>query len=138
MSISLLPVSFCNSAQFFRSIVSDSLRPHGLQHARLPCPSPTPRVYSNSCIFFRRFITLTLKSLIHLSKFLWGIDSGQISSHVAFQFFNTIYQRDCSFPIIYFWVLCHKLIHHLCFFLASLCCPIDLCVYFYANMMCFN
>ena len=26
----------------------DSLRPHGLQHARLPCPSPTPRVYSNS------------------------------------------------------------------------------------------
>ena len=30
-------------------IVSDSLRPHGLQHARLPCPLPTPRVYSNSC-----------------------------------------------------------------------------------------
>ena len=29
--------------------MSDSLRPHGLQHARLPCPSPTPRVYSNSC-----------------------------------------------------------------------------------------
>ena len=27
----------------------DSLRPHGLQHARPPCPSPTPRVYSNSC-----------------------------------------------------------------------------------------
>ena len=27
----------------------DSLRPHGLQHIRLPCPSPTPRVYSNSC-----------------------------------------------------------------------------------------
>ena len=34
--------------QFSRSIVSDSLRPHGLQHARLPCPSPTPRAYSNS------------------------------------------------------------------------------------------
>ena len=29
--------------------MSDPLRPHGLQHARLPCPSPTPRVYSNSC-----------------------------------------------------------------------------------------
>ena len=28
---------------------SDSLRPHGLQHARTPCPSPTPRVYLNSC-----------------------------------------------------------------------------------------
>ena len=29
--------------------MSDSLLPHGLQHARPPCPSPTPRVYSNSC-----------------------------------------------------------------------------------------
>ena len=31
------------------SVVSDSLQPHGLQHARFPCPSPTPRAYSNSC-----------------------------------------------------------------------------------------
>ena len=30
-------------------VVSDSLQPHGLQHARLPCPSPNPGVYSNSC-----------------------------------------------------------------------------------------
>ena len=29
--------------------MSDSLRPHGLQHARPPCPSPTPGVYTNSC-----------------------------------------------------------------------------------------
>ena len=29
--------------------MSNSLRPHGLQHIRLPCPSPTPRAYSNSC-----------------------------------------------------------------------------------------
>ena len=29
--------------------MSNSLRPHGLKHARLPCPSPTPRAYSNSC-----------------------------------------------------------------------------------------
>ena len=35
--------------QFSRSVVSDSLQPHGLQHARLPCPSPTPGAYSNSC-----------------------------------------------------------------------------------------
>ena len=35
--------------QFSRSVVSDSLRPHELQHARPPCPSPTPSVYSNSC-----------------------------------------------------------------------------------------
>ena len=36
--------------QFSRSVVSNSLRPHGLQHARLPCPLPTPMVYSNSCL----------------------------------------------------------------------------------------
>ena len=35
--------------QFSHSVVSDSLQPHGLQHARLPCSSPTPRAYSNSC-----------------------------------------------------------------------------------------
>ena len=38
-----------SSVQFIHSVVSDSLRPHGLQHARAPCPSPTPGVYSNSC-----------------------------------------------------------------------------------------
>ena len=38
-----------DSVQFSRSVVSDSLRPHGLQHARLPCPSPTCRAFSNSC-----------------------------------------------------------------------------------------
>ena len=42
----LVPFS---SVQFSSSVVSDSLRPHELQHARPPCPSPTPRVYSNSC-----------------------------------------------------------------------------------------
>ena len=37
------------SVQFSCSVVSDTLWPHGLQHARPPCPSPTPRVYSNLC-----------------------------------------------------------------------------------------
>jgi len=38
-----------SSVQFSRSVVSNSLRPHESQHARPPCPSPTPRVHSNSC-----------------------------------------------------------------------------------------
>ena len=38
-----------SSVQFSRSVVSDSLRPHESQHARPPCPSPTPGVHSNSC-----------------------------------------------------------------------------------------
>ena len=37
------------SVQFSCSVMSDSLWPHGLQHTRLPCPSPTPRACSNSC-----------------------------------------------------------------------------------------
>ena len=38
-----------SSVQFSWSVMSDSLWPHGLQHTRAPCPSPTPRVYQNSC-----------------------------------------------------------------------------------------
>ena len=38
-----------SSVQFSGSVVSDSLRPHESQHSRPPCPSPTPRVHSNSC-----------------------------------------------------------------------------------------
>ena len=37
------------SVQFSHSVMSDSLWPHGLQHTRLPCPSPSPRACSNSC-----------------------------------------------------------------------------------------
>ena len=58
-SLILLPVILMNTwwekrivvlVQFFScSVVSDSLRPHGLQHTRPPCPSSTPKVYSNSC-----------------------------------------------------------------------------------------
>ena len=38
-----------NKLQFSHSVMSDSLRPHGMQPTRPPCPSPTPRTYSNSC-----------------------------------------------------------------------------------------
>ena len=47
IAISFLPEGF-SSVQFSRSVVSDSLRTHELQHARPPCPSPTPGVHSNS------------------------------------------------------------------------------------------
>ena len=39
----------CNSVQFSHSVVSNSLQPHESPHARSPCLSPTPGVYSNSC-----------------------------------------------------------------------------------------
>ena len=41
------------SIQFSCSVMSNSLQPHGLQYARPPCPSPTPRVYSNSSPLIR-------------------------------------------------------------------------------------
>ena len=52
-SAALSIVSLCNfvnlgAVQFSRSVVSDSLRPHESQHARPTCPSPTPRVHSDS------------------------------------------------------------------------------------------
>ena len=45
----VLPVTLFSSVQFSHSVMSYSLRPHGWQHTRLPCPSPTPRVCANSC-----------------------------------------------------------------------------------------
>ena len=44
-----LQSSVYQSVQFGHSVVSDSLQPHGPQHGRPPCPSPTARVYPNSC-----------------------------------------------------------------------------------------
>ena len=46
----LVCVCTCVSVQFSRSVVSNSLQPHESQHARTPCLSPTPRVYSDSCV----------------------------------------------------------------------------------------
>ena len=51
-SLSTFPLNisiFRHSVQFSHSVVSDSLRPHELQHARPPCPLPTPGVHSDSC-----------------------------------------------------------------------------------------
>ena len=57
-----------NSVQFSCSVVSDSLWPHGLQHTRLPCPSPTPRACSNSCPS-SQWCHPTILSSVHLILF---------------------------------------------------------------------
>ena len=66
--------SYFQMVQFSCSVMSDSLRPHGLQHARLPCPLPTPRAYSNSCPS-RQWCNPTISSSVisfssHLQSFL--------------------------------------------------------------------
>ena len=60
----------CSSVQFSCSVVSDSLQPHGLQHARLSCPSPTPRDCSNSCPLSRRCHPTITSSVVPFSSHL--------------------------------------------------------------------
>ena len=54
--------------QFSRSVVSNSLWPHGLQHTRPPCPSSTPGVYSNSCPLSRWCHTTISSSVVPFSR----------------------------------------------------------------------
>ena len=54
---------FNSSVQFSHSAMSDSLRPHELQHARAPCPSPTPGVHQNPCPL-SRWCHLTISSSV--------------------------------------------------------------------------
>ena len=75
---------------FSHSVMSDSLRPHGPQHARLPCPFPPPRICSNSCPLSRWCHPTILSSVIPFSclqsfpasgSFLW-VSSSSVSASV--------------------------------------------------------
>ena len=61
---------YLSSFQLNRSIVSDSLAPHGLKHARPPCPLPTPSVSSNSCPSSRWWHTTISSSVVSFSSYL--------------------------------------------------------------------
>ena len=56
-----------SSAQFSLSVMSNYLRPNGLQHARLPCTSPTPKVYTNSCPLSQWCHSTILSSVVPFS-----------------------------------------------------------------------
>ena len=55
---------------FSYSVVSDSLQLYGLQHTRLPCPSPSPRPYSNSCLLSQWCYPTISSSLVPFSSCL--------------------------------------------------------------------
>ena len=92
-----LPVS---SIQYSCSVVSDSLRPHESQHARPPCPSPTPEVYPNSCPLSRWCHPTISSSVVPFSSypqslpasesfpmsqlFPWGGQSTRVSALASF------------------------------------------------------
>ena len=87
-------VSF-SSVQFSCPVVSDSLWPHGLQHARPPCPSPTPRVQSNSCPSSQWCHPAISSSVVPVSSrfnlsqhqgiFKWVSSSHQVAKVLEFQ-----------------------------------------------------
>ena len=83
------------SVQFSRSVVSDSLQLHGLQHTRLPCPSQTPRACSDSCPLSQwRHPNISpsgipFSSCLHLSQYQgllqWVSSLHQLSKVLEFQ-----------------------------------------------------
>ena len=66
----LIKAESTDSVQFSHSVMSDSLWPHRLQHARLPCLSPTPGASSNSCPSSRWCHPTISSSIIPLSSYL--------------------------------------------------------------------
>ena len=105
-----------NSVQFSCSVMSDSLRPHGLQHARLPCPSPTPGACSNSCPRVRDAIqpSHSLLSLSppafnlsqHQGLFQWVNYSHQVAQVLEFSASGSVLPMDIQdFKIDWFDML---------------------------------
>ena len=78
------------SVQFSHSVVSDSLWPHGLQHGRPPCPSPTPWVYSNSCPLSQWCHLAISSSVIPFSSSLQSFPAS--GSFLMNQFFASVGQ----------------------------------------------
>ena len=84
-----------SSVEFSHTVVSDSLKAHGRQHARPPCPSPTPRVYSNTCPLSRWCHPTISSSVIpssscpqsfqHQGLFQWVSSSHQVAKVLEFQ-----------------------------------------------------
>ena len=83
-AVSLLKKNLYNSVQFSRSVMSDSLWPHGLQHARPPCPSPTPGVYWNSYPLSQRCHPTISSSVIPFSSCLQSFPSGSFQKSQFF------------------------------------------------------
>ena len=75
-----------NSVQFSYSLVSNSLWPHGLQHARLPCPSPTPRAYANPCLssqWYHPTISSSVNTFSSCHQYFPGWESFPMSQFFA-------------------------------------------------------
>ena len=85
-----------SSVQFSRSVMSDSLQPHGPQHARFPCPSPTPGVYPNSCLLSWRCHPTISSSVVPFSSRLQSFPAS--GSFPVSQFFESGGQSTAVSP----------------------------------------
>ena len=81
------PSTCISSVQFSCSVMIDFLKPHELQHVRPHCPSPAPRVYSNSCPFSQRCHPTILSSAIPFSSHLQSFPAS--GSFQISQFFES-------------------------------------------------
>ena len=79
-TVPVLKVKETESVQFSCSVLSNFLRPHGLQHTRLPCPSTTPGVYSNSCSLSRLCHSTISSSVFRFSSHLQSSPASVFSS----------------------------------------------------------
>ena len=93
---SLQPLTEFLLLLFSKQVMSDSLRPHGLQHARLPCPSLSPGVYSNSSLIPFNHLILSHPLLLLPSIFpSIRVFSSELSLHIRWP----EYYRNFSFSI---------------------------------------
>ena len=90
-------VQFFSSIQFSHSVMSNSLWPHGLQHTRLPCPSPTPGACPNSCPLSRWCHPTISSSVVPFSSHLQSFRAS--GSFQMSQFFALGDQSSFSFNI---------------------------------------
>ena len=84
VTFSTLPVLLL----FSRSVISDPLRPHGLQHTRLPCPPLSPRVCSKSCELSQWcYLTISCSPCLcfAISLYPWVISLDQVTKGLEFQ-----------------------------------------------------
>ena len=98
-----------HSVQSSHSVVSDSLRPCGLQHTRPPCPSPTPGDYSNSCPLSWWCHPTISSSVVPFSSHLQSFPASGCILLVCFHsIFNVCV---CVFKINFDYVVLRKVIH---------------------------
>ena len=119
----MLPWFRC-PVQFSSSVVCDSLPPHGLQHPRLPCLSPTPKVYSNSCSLSWWCHPTISSSVVPFSSCLPSFPAS--GSFRMSQFFTSGGQRigvSASASVLPMNIQDWFLLRHLAFFIVQLSHP---------------